>query len=71
VTLRERIQEIDRQADPDKIRRFLDSLKAGAVKFGGRPVIFTYVDTVELFARQGIDASRFEELCHMADYSQW
>jgi hypothetical protein len=69
MTLKERIQETDRTADPHEVRKLLDHIRRGGVKFQGRPVIFTYADTVELFGRQGVSADRFEELCRLADYA--
>lgn len=73
MTLAEKIRNVDTIAehDPAQVRKLLDAIRSGAVKFQGRPVLFTYADTAELFARQGIDSGRFEELCRLADYVAW
>ena len=55
--------------DPILVRKFLERLRTGRVRLNGVPVLFDYADMRELFARQGVDADQFEELCKLADYT--
>ncbi len=61
MTLCERIQLADRTEDAAAIRKILEILR---FKYRAN-----YAECREVFGRAGIDPSRYEELCQLADYS--
>lgn len=71
MTIAETIREFrdNPRPDPILVRKFLERLRTGRVRLNGVPVLFDYADMRELFARQGVDADQFEELCKLADYT--
>jgi len=71
MTIAETIRSFrdDPRPDPQRVRKFLDSLRTGQIRLRGVPVLFDYGDMRELFARQGVTADRFDELCQLADYA--
>ena len=72
-TLGEWIREANKNAErePEVVAEILDHLRCGRVKWGGQSVKFTYDEARVLFARQGIDSGRFEDLCRLADCAAW
>lgn len=60
MTLRDLIQLADRSEDARAIRRVLEHCR---FKYG-----MNYAETRDLFARSGVEAQRYEELCQMADH---
>jgi len=69
MNMRQLIQQINKDNDPQKISALVRCVMTGGLKLNLRPVQFSYFDAKEFFQRcdPSIDDARFEEMCQMAD----
>lgn len=70
MTLREKIQEVNKSEDPEQLFRLVEGLLAGSAIVGrtGAPIQVSYENIQGLFKiHAGVDEKRFEYLMKRAD----
>ena len=70
MTLKEKIQELNRTEDAVQLKRLVERLDSGFLKTAdGTPVVFDYFDMLAFFQRcdPTIDPARFDHLMYLVD----